>query len=146
MFPYICEMNKRCCICGGDKDESKFSWKNKSKGIRHAQCKSCKREIDNTYYLKSKDRKAAIRKTSKKVYKFLRDYVRRLKMFGSCSKCGEDRWYVLDFHHIQDKDDSVANLIKRRCSVKRLKRELRKCTLLCSNCHRELHYFERLKN
>ena len=67
-------------------------------------------------------------------------------MFGSCSKCGEDRWYVLDFHHIQDKDDSVANLIKRRCSVKRLKRELRKCTLLCSNCHRELHYFERLKN
>lgn len=59
--------------------------------------------------------------------------------------CGYDRCpRALDFHHRdpQEKDFEIAKA--RDYSLKKdgekLKRELDKCDLLCSNCHRELHH------
>lgn len=108
---------KVCSKCGKTKEDSEFFWKNKEKGILHSYCKECKRELDRkSYSSNSHNRKEKIR---------------------------ESRWYVLDFHHLGGKEYTIAALIKRGCSVDTLKEELAKCQLVCSNCHREIHYNEK---
>jgi DNA-directed RNA polymerase subunit RPC12/RpoP len=59
---------------------------------------------------------------------------------GKCQKCGYDRCYKsLHFHHV-DPDKKLfllsANWEK---SFKRIETELKKCILICGNCHQELH-------
>lgn len=135
-------MKKICTGCKKEKVIEEFSWKIKKKNVRHAKCIECKREIDKAYYKSSNKRKNKIRKRAIYSYEFLKLYVQRLKKFGCCKKCGDKRWYVLDFHHLHDKEDGI-NYMLRKGSINKIKNEIRKCILLCSNCHRELHHYER---
>jgi predicted Zn-ribbon and HTH transcriptional regulator len=59
---------------------------------------------------------------------------------GKCQKCGYDKNLAsLDFHHIKDKNFrlDVRTLSNRGMRV--LAEEVKKCMLLCANCHREEH-------
>lgn len=59
---------------------------------------------------------------------------------GKCEICDYDRCIkALEFHHLDPnkKDFAISN-----CGLKdivKLKKEVDKCALLCSNCHREVH-------
>jgi len=59
---------------------------------------------------------------------------------GRCEKCGDSNIIHLEFHHEDGskKEDSVSRLIdtKKWDSVEL---ELKKCKLLCSNCHMDYH-------
>lgn len=58
---------------------------------------------------------------------------------GKCQGCGYDRCpAAFDFHHVdaQEKDFEISS---RMAWTPALEEELRKCVLLCSNCHREAH-------
>lgn len=60
---------------------------------------------------------------------------------GKCQICGYRKFTgALDFHHINEKkksfDLSTRGLTR---SWKRIKVEIAKCILVCSNCHREIH-------
>ena len=60
---------------------------------------------------------------------------------GKCMFCGYDRYLgALDFHHLnsEDKEFGISKDGITR-SWKRVKKELDKCILVCSNCHREVH-------
>jgi 5-methylcytosine-specific restriction endonuclease McrA len=60
---------------------------------------------------------------------------------GKCSNCDYDNYIgALEFHHIDpsDKDFSPSQCKLTKFSNK-IKKELDKCILLCSNCHREEH-------
>ena len=62
-----------------------------------------------------------------------------------CSCCGfEGHFSQLDFHHkdASKKDGDIAHMLWRS-NYKKIKIELNKCILLCSNCHRLLHWEER---
>ena len=55
-----------------------------------------------------------------------------------CANCGETDPTVLEFHHDKgDKESEVSRLIGRG-SLKKLKEEIEKTTVLCANCHRRL--------
>lgn len=58
---------------------------------------------------------------------------------GCCRICGYDKWpSAFDFHHLdpRGKDFTISEAMT---SWERIKPELDKCELLCSNCHREVH-------
>jgi len=60
---------------------------------------------------------------------------------GKCEICGYDKCVdALDFHHNnpEEKEFSIGSKGYTR-SWERVKKELDKCTLVCANCHRELH-------
>ena len=58
---------------------------------------------------------------------------------GQCGQCGYDKCPgAMEFHHVGHKDFTIANA--RLTSFAKIKDELDKCVLLCSNCHREEHY------
>lgn len=59
---------------------------------------------------------------------------------GKCIKCGYNKCVrALDFHHIDPKEKDFSISQKWNTIIKCLE-EIKKCILLCSNCHRELHY------
>ena len=61
---------------------------------------------------------------------------------GKCSMCGYDKCIdALEFHHLDPtkKDFSIASSGFTR-SWEKIRNELDKCTLVCSNCHKEIHY------
>lgn len=59
---------------------------------------------------------------------------------GKCARCGYDRCMAaMEFHHIDpSKKEGELSKLKHGPWIK-FKKELDKCILLCSNCHRELH-------
>jgi len=60
---------------------------------------------------------------------------------GSCKICGYNKCIgSLDFHHNNPKEKEINYSLFKTIFNKRLTDELDKCSLLCSNCHRELHY------
>ena len=63
---------------------------------------------------------------------------------GGCVNCGETNQACLDFHHKHPaKKEFNIGLSLGRFSIKKLQKELPKCIVLCSNCHRKLHAKER---
>ena len=59
---------------------------------------------------------------------------------GKCILCGYDRCIkALDFHHLNPKEKDFS--ISKNCNKAwdKVKIELDKCILVCSNCHREVH-------
>jgi hypothetical protein len=63
-----------------------------------------------------------------------------------CNVCGEDRNWVLDFHHPDPKNKKFSISQGEMYGWRKLKQEMDKCILLCSNCHRDLHYHENKNN
>ena len=59
---------------------------------------------------------------------------------GKCLKCGYNKCSrSLDFHHLDPlkKDFNISD--GKTHNFEKLKPELDKCILICSNCHGELH-------
>ena len=59
---------------------------------------------------------------------------------GACQMCGiaDECLGIYDFHHI-DPETKDATIASFKC-FKTAKKELDKCILVCSNCHRKIHY------
>ena len=66
----------------------------------------------------------------------------------SCKKCGENHPATLEFHHKKgsEKGGAISYLADRGCSIKKILEEMKKCEVLCSNCHQKLHHYERKAN
>lgn len=62
-----------------------------------------------------------------------------------CTKCGFNHAAALDFHHVDPatKLDNVRNLIGYGQFAAAYE-EIKKCVVLCSNCHRIHHHEDRL--
>lgn len=58
-----------------------------------------------------------------------------------CKYCGETHPACLDFHHRnpEEKTANISFLIRNR-SFESVQDEIKKCDVVCSNCHRKLHY------
>lgn len=59
---------------------------------------------------------------------------------GKCEKCEYDKCIdALEFHHLDpiEKDFTISG---KSWSFDRLKKEVDKCILVCSNCHKEIHF------
>ena len=61
---------------------------------------------------------------------------------GRCTICGYDRCIAaLEFHHVDSKQKSFALSVDGLTrSWARVQAELKKCVLLCANCHREVEH------
>lgn len=60
---------------------------------------------------------------------------------GKCQRCGFDKHSAaLEFHHTdpKEKDFTLGNVGNKTWAL--LKKELDKCILLCSNCHKIEHH------
>ena len=82
-------------------------------------------------------RQGSIRR-HKTVRAWITNRIDRVKRFKGCIKCGFKIPAALQFHHVDPstKEHNVSNM--RRSSYiqwGRIKKEMRKCIVLCANCH-----------
>jgi hypothetical protein len=78
-----------------------------------------------------------IKRHREKVKKLIVD-----SMGGSCQVCGYKKCIAaLELHHInpQEKDFSFSKVRANNANWAKIVEELRKCILVCANCHREVH-------
>jgi len=118
----VIDGKKKCKECGSKKDLKEFIKDTKSINGRSNTCKICKSNKD----------KAKHAEFSKKVTVFLG---------GKCAICGleTDHFEVYECHHENptEKDYKISSLLcKDWDSI--VVPELRKCILLCANCHKSL--------
>lgn len=136
--------SKICTKCKIEKPNLEFNKKKSSKDGMSSYCKECNKENLKLHYKNNKkyyyDKSRAY---LKKVQKWFNEYKETLK----CNRCPESRPWVLDFHHLNpnEKEGSISNMLSTS-SRKKILAELDKCEILCSNCHRDLHYQERIKS
>ncbi len=96
------------------------------------------KEQAHEYYLDNKDKFRDRNRTARKRNTL---FINEYKVQTGCGRCGYNKHAcALDFHHTETKRENVARLAKSCLSLDSLKEEIRKCIVLCSNCHREEHY------
>ena len=100
-----------------------------------------KRKYDRDYHAKrSPEKKLRKQHLQRERIKSLRRKLIDYKISRPC-KCGEGHPACLDFHHVSgDKDLEISNAVREGWAWERILSEIAKCILLCSNCHRKLHY------
>jgi len=128
-----------CNKCSIDKSEDEFQFKNKKKGVRKKQCKSCIKEYRKKYYDENRD-SAIIYSTLSNVdrKKRNRQYIWDYLIQNPCVDCGETDPIVLEFDHRDNvvKIDSVGKGVDRMWGIDKLQEEIDKCDVRCSNCHK----------
>lgn len=62
---------------------------------------------------------------------------------GKCELCGYSACVAaLEFHHLDPskKEFHFSHVIAKPKNIKKVQEELNKCALVCSNCHKEIHF------
>lgn len=106
-------------------------------------CQECKKDFDFDY---KKAKSAFNTKFCISCFSRIRGHTIKKKIVaykgGKCEECGYKKCIgALDFHHLDpnEKDATIAAMLNS-ASMENIKKEVDKCKLLCSNCHRELHF------
>lgn len=136
---------KKCSKCQKDKELDKFNKNKLAKDKLTSWCKECVREKSNFHYKKNYNEIMEKSKINNKKNTFkAQEIIDYLKENKKCEKCGFDKYKcALDFHHIDSTQKEFNISTGGRRSLKRLKNEIEKCIVLCSNCHRIFHYLEK---
>jgi late competence protein required for DNA uptake (superfamily II DNA/RNA helicase) len=117
-----------CKYCKSDLPEDQFGIANiiNGKVYRRLKCKRCKQDRQN-------ERRKAIR-----------EWLVEYKKTQKCARCPVSDHRVLQFHHTDsgNKEFTIASMVQRGGSLKKLQEEISKCEVLCANCHAIEHYSE----
>lgn len=103
------------------------------------------KEKQKEYYKKwyKKHREDQVKCAAKRKWKHIdkmRDFINADKLSKGCSNCDEKEPCCLDYHHKEDnKEKAVATALNQGWGKERLEKEMKKCILLCRNCHAKVH-------
>ena len=132
---------KECSVCNKVKPYSEFYQRRTYRaGEYYEQCKQCFKERGRTYYHKNHQRQLELALLRKKKYREQRKlWLEKLKD-RPCADCGvKYPPYVMDFDH-RDAEIKVASIswltLHNTSNLEKIKLEMEKCDLVCSNCHR----------
>ena len=95
-------------------------------------------EYHKRYYLDNAEKyKKKAKRWNKSQRKWAREFISRVKSFSQCIDCGQSDIRVLDFDHVHGKKvANVSDMVNGSYSIGAIKKEIRKCEVRCSNCHR----------
>jgi len=133
-----------CIECRQEKSLDDFF---KKKGRKcQSRCKQCTKEYQRKYYNNNKEKYRLIKnkrhlEIKLEIYKYL--------LTNPC-KCGESDPACLDFDHNFNKKFNLSTAYNK-FGLETVKKEMLKCTVRCSNCHRkktakEQNWYKNVKN
>jgi DNA-binding transcriptional MerR regulator len=122
IYTQIIDNKKVCTKCNINKEISEYYFKNKKHKNMHSECKLC---------------------FNSRITEQFRDLKTQcIEYKGSkCQICDYNKYQgALEFHHLDpnEKDFAISAATSRLLN-ETMKKELDKCILVCSNCHKEIH-------
>jgi hypothetical protein len=121
-------MERECPICKVYKNISEYDKSNQRLDGTFSMCKICRSNYNKKRYkLKGYSPKR----------KFGQSIIDNLKKIG-CSFCNEKEICCIQFHH--KNRNEKENMVSRFLSDQdKMIKEMQKCMLVCSNCHKKIH-------
>lgn len=116
--------------------------KEKNRGARNEYMKQWRER--NQEYLQSEEYKAGINGYKRNKRQEVQGFVRERKLELGCSECGYRKHHAaLEWHHTDDnKETNVSFCLSMGAAI----REMEKCIVLCSNCHKIHHWNSKLRD
>lgn len=130
---------KYCSRCKTEKSLLDFNKCSSKKDRLQSCCRDCSKKLNNDGYIYNQNRRNSIKERRVEISTYNRKMVNRYKKMCKCLICKESEPVTLDLHHLDPliKNESPSRMIGY--STESLKKEIRKCVVLCSNCHRKVH-------
>jgi len=136
---------RRCTVCKNIFPENKdYFGKHKLNSLGlDTYCKLCRRKKTRENYHKNKEKWNITHNKTRDIKK--NKIIEFKQNSNGCEKCGEKRYYLLDFHHLNNSEKIFQIAQGEQKGWNKIEQEIKKCILLCSNCHREFHHQEKQK-
>jgi len=139
-------MNKLCIKCGKEKEIKEFVKDIRYKKAHRNTCKKCANKSALTWMKKNRTQWNKIARTNA-FFRRQREKEYLINILGGkCEICGYNKCFnSLDFHHKDSNKKEFKIADRRYLGIKNKNKtikEVKKCMLVCANCHRELHYKE----
>lgn len=131
-------MGRYCNKCKVYKERVCFGRNQANKDCINHICKDCRNRQRLGYYQANLTHVRQINRKSRKHTKLQR----QLKLFNilkkrRCKRCGESNPIMLEFDHINPKHKIMnISVIISRATWPKIYAEIKKCRVLCANCHR----------
>lgn len=95
------------------------------------------------YKHRAAERKAASRRRYQETYPASRKWLDGVESFLGCFICGEDQPHRLAWHHLTPVGNSGLRVTDalHRYGVEGALEQMKRCVLLCANCHKDVHHW-----
>lgn len=124
---------KVCTKCKQEKDIESFS---KRRGLELMfWCKLCVKSYDKARYTNGPTERLRAKGKQKKYREVNTRLILEYLKNHFCANCNENDPIVLEFDHQRDKKHNISQMIST-FSWKSILEEIKKCQVLCANCHR----------
>jgi hypothetical protein len=124
-----------CRVCKESKPLSSFPYRSRERDTRHTICLLCQREVARAWYLRQSPNARRFAGYGSKIREGLASRIDAYLNEHPCVDCGESNPLVLDFDHLRDKIDDVANMVAAARPWEEIQNEIAKCEVCCANCH-----------
>jgi hypothetical protein len=143
--------NRYCYSCHQNLPPSNFTKLKSSQDGLDYYCRTCKKNKNSKYYKEKYKAKKLQQDRERKqellcIQQLNRDKIQHLTdnlQSNGCCICGEKELCCLDFHHIDPKQKQflISQVTNRtsKYSYEDIVKEISKCVVVCSNCHRKIH-------
>ena len=126
---------RTCRVCQQTKHLSKFPFRSRAEGTRHWICLACQRAAARSWYVARVPEARRVEGYGTFVRELLSARIDEYLRAHPCVDCGESNLNVLDFDHLRDKTDDVANMVAAGRPWSEIECEIAKCEICCANCH-----------
>ena len=123
---------RKCTKCKKTKSVTEFNKSSKREDGLQVRCIECNKAGLKAHYQANKEKYLDRNRRRKKI---ARQYLFDVLKQSRCTDCGENDPVCLEFDHRGDKFKNLANM--KGCSIKKIQKEIEKCDIRCSNCHKK---------
>ncbi len=126
---------KKCGKCGKTKHLDEFAWSSRAANKKQPYCRECSNKLGRQNYQDNKERYFL---QAKKRDKEMRDWLNEQKSVPCVDCAGVFDPICMDFDHLPEHDKvmDISKMRRRRMAWDKIKAEVAKCEVVCSNCHR----------
>lgn len=143
---------KNCSKCGLEKLLKDFYTRKTGarSGQYYEKCSECYKSRGRNYYKENRIRQLELAKRRKLRYiEERKNFLEGIKG-KPCLDCGKSYpMWIMDFDH-RDSQSKIASIsylaFRKMVNLDKLKEEIKKCDLVCSNCHRQRTYSRLQRN
>jgi len=133
---YLTDASPRVCrVCKIEQPLSAFPFRSKTRRVHQWICLACQREVSRAWYLRQSPNAKRVGGYGRKVREKLAARIDGYLEEHPCVDCGESNLIVLDFDHLRDKSDDVADMVAGGRPWSEIEAEIAKCQVCCANCH-----------